>query len=217
MKTFCDYYRYATKMILKKGECIQDEGNIHAYFLHSGVCALCSKKETGEIKTHLYFTDQRIIGFAHFAKRILLHHHAVPSSMVFLAKTDCIVYSLSEEVFMNLMRGDPDFAQLVFNILSENYLNIFQRYLSIEEECVPIRICMFLIDYAYLDQGILKLPRFFTYNEIAEYLNIHPVTMSRVMIAMKQLGYVNREDHHIIIIDRKALENIVHKKLLFKY
>lgn len=219
MRRFEDYYSFATKMVVQKGEFIfTSKDDRHAYFLHSGICALCSAGKNKEVKTHLYFMDQRLIGFAHFARNVLSLHDSLPQNpLTVLAKTDCIVYRIDGETVMNLMRTDLYFSNLLFEILSENYLNIFHRYLQMEEENAPVRVCMLCMDYAIEDQGVLQLPRFFTSTEIAEYLNIHPVTLSRIMGTLKQLGCVKKEGHHIQILDPKVMEQIIHKEIEISY
>lgn len=219
MRRFEDYYSYATKMVVQKGEFIySSKDDSHAYFLHSGICALCSVGKNKELKTHLYFMDQRLIGFAHFARNVLSMHDNLPHNpLTVLAKTDCIVYRIDGEIVMNLMRTDLHFSNMLFEILSENYLNIFHRYLQMEEESAPIRVCMLCMDYAILDHGVLQLPRFFTSTEIAEYLNIHIVTLSRIMGALKQLGCVKKEGHHILILDPQMMKRIIHKEIEITY
>lgn len=219
MGPFEEYYIYAQKMIVQKGDIIYDaKENGNAFFLHSGICALGSVGKNGEMKTHLYFMDQRIMGFAHFARQIYPHLDKLPSNpLIIIAKTDCIVYKIHAEKLQELIENDVHFNHLMFETLSQNYMNIFQRYLQMEEDSVPIRVVMFLMDYARLDHEQLMLPRFFTYSEIAEYLNIHQVTLSRVFSAMRHLDCVSKENHHIMILKPDVLEAIIDKKITLTY
>ena len=137
--------------------------------------------------------------------------------MIIIAKTDCIVYKIHAEKLQELIENDVHFNHLMFETLSQNYMNIFQRYLQMEEDSVPIRVAMFLMDYARLDHEQLMLPRFFTYSEIAEYLNIHQVTLSRVFSAMRHLDCVSKENHHIMILKPDVLEAIIDKKITLTY
>lgn len=219
MNRFEDYYRYGEKMLVHKGEHIYDSMDEHyAYFLHSGICALSSIKKNGVTKTHLYFMDQRVIGFAHFTRHLYTQHRDLAkNALIIIAKTNCIVYRLDSEVLCNLMKTDLLFTNLLFEVLSENYQNIFLRYLQMEEESVPIRVCMFLMDYAIEKQGQYILPKFFTQSEIAEYLNIHTVTLSRVMSSLKQLHCVCKQDHHLYIIQPSMIKAIIHKEIELTY
>lgn len=219
MGRFEEYYIYAQKMIVQKGDIIYDaneDGN--AFFLHSGICALGSIGKNGEMKTHLYFMDQRIMGFAHFARKIYPHLDRIPDNpLIIIAKTDCIVYKIMADKLQDLIENDVHFNHLMFETLSQNYMNIFQRYLQMEEDSVPIRVAMFLLDYARCDQEHLVLPRFFNFSEIAEYLNIHQVTLSRVFSALRHLACVSKEDHHIIILKPDILRAIIDKKITLTY
>ena len=219
MKQFEDYYGYGEKMIVSKGERIYDSfDDQHAYFLHSGICALSSINANQEVKTHLYFMDQRIIGFAQFTRQLYESHRELPkNTLTLIAKTDCIVYRLDSSVLRNLMNSDLHFTNLLFEILSENYHNIFLRYLQMEEDSVPVRICMFLMDYAIMEQDQLVLPKFFTQSEIAEYLNIHTVTLSKVIGSLKQMNCICKENHHLIILQPQTLEAIIQKKIELTY
>ena len=209
MGPFEEYYIYAQKMIVQKGDIIYDaKENGNAFFLHSGICALGSVGKNGEMKTHLYFMDQRIMGFAHFARQIYPHLDKLPSNpLIIIAKTDCIVYKIHAEKLQELIENDVHFNHLMFETLSQNYMNIFQRYLQMEEDSVPIRVAMFLMDYARLDHEQLMLPR----------LNIHQVTLSRVFSAMRHLDCVSKENHHIMILKPDVLEAIIDKKITLTY
>lgn len=219
MKQFENYYCYGEKMIFTKGSVIlTPDDEQHAYLLHSGVCALSSRKKNQELKSHLYFMDQRIIGFANLTRNLLYPHETLPkNTLVLVAKTDCIVYRIDSEKIKTLMKTDLVFTNLLFETLSQNYLNIFHRFLQMEEESVPVRVCMFLLDYAYEEQGVTLLPRFFTFSEISEYLNIHLVTLSRVMRSLKNLGCVKKEDHHLVILRADMLKQIVEKEIELYY
>ena len=62
-----------------------------------------------------------------------------------IAKTDCVIYKMKGSVFHQLMKEDLAFCNLMYDILTENYLNIFQRYIQMEEASVPVRICTLLL------------------------------------------------------------------------
>lgn len=219
MGHFEEYYIYAQKMIMLKGDIIYDtKDNGNAFFLHSGICALGSIGKNGEMKTHLYFMDQRIMGFAHFARQIYPHLNKLPQNpLTIIAKTDCIVYKIDAKKLQELIENDVHFNHLLFETLSQNYINIFQRYLQMEEDSVPIRVAMFLMDYARCEHDQYMLPRFFTYSEIAEYLNIHQVTLSRVFSAMRHLECICKADHHIMILKPDVLKDIIDKKITLTY
>ena len=120
------------------------------------------------MKTHLYFMDQRIMGFAHFARQIYPHLDKLPSNpLIIIAKTDCIVYKIHAEKLQELIENDVHFNHLMFETLSQNYMNIFQRYLSDGRRQCSHSCSHVFNGLCTLDHEQLMLPRFFTYSEIA--------------------------------------------------
>lgn len=212
------YYQYATKEVIKKGEYITDHSfdndSKYAYFLHTGICALMSFSKDGYRKVHLYFSAKRVIGFA---KMGLIKTNIPFSKMILQAKSDCIIYKITKEQFTKLMNEDLSFSNLMYQILTENYLNIFRRYMQIEEESVPVRVSIFLLEYCEIKNGQQYLPLLFTYNEIADYLSIHPVTVSRVMIALKKIGGITRQGRGVVIVRPFILEKIIAKEVELDY
>lgn len=43
-----------------------------------------------------------------------------------------------------------------------------------------VRLCHLLLEVFHLTGGLVLLPQFFTYEEMAKYLGCHPVTISRI-------------------------------------
>lgn len=218
-----DYYRYAEKQVIPRGNYIYDSDDDfqrqHACLLDSGICALTSLTKEGDSKIHLYFAPKRIVGFAQLGEQRLSEclKHLSDQPVTIVAKTDCVVYKMKGSVFHQLMKEDLAFCNLMYDVLTENYLNIFQRYMQMEEASVPARICTLLLDYSVLQDGKYMLPHFFTYTEIANYLSIHPVTVSRVMIALKERGWILRHGQNVVIHDQAHLSSVARKEIILKY
>lgn len=218
-----DYYRYAERLEIPRGNYIYDSDDDfkrqHACLLDSGICALTTLTREGENKIHLYFAPKRMVGFAQLGEERLSEcmKQLTDQPISIIAKTDCVIYKMKGSVFHQLMKEDLAFCNLMYDILTENYLNIFQRYIQMEEASVPVRICTLLLDYCVLQDGEYMLPHFFTYTEIANYLSIHPVTVSRVMIALKERGCIIRHGQNVLVQDRALLGRVAHKDIILKY
>lgn len=221
-KVIEDYYPHAVPQYIKKGNYIYDplmSKSDCAYMLDSGICALTSFTPNGNHKIHMYVTAKHIVGFAHLIEQNVTLPQAFKATheIAIVAKTDCVVYKMESAVFSRLLQTDLDFNRLMFKIISENYLTIFHRYMQMEETSIPARICMFLSDYCEQDGGHTILPGYFTYNEISDYLNIHPVTAARIMGILKERGYIDKHGKKTCILNPEALQKIANKTEILKY
>ena len=215
-------YSACTRLSIPKGGRIVDASKKDAYdftyFLHSGICALSNITEEGKHKIYLYFTRPQPIGFSHIGIPHFRYSPFFGPIPVFItAKTDCILYRMKTSYFQRLMDENHRFCSYMFDSLMHNYLTLFQHMAENNGTSAPIRLCSFLLEYSSLQDGVLTLPSLFTYEEIGDYLDIHPVTAARIIRRLKDNGIVSRKGRSLHICSPELLEQILLKQSWFSY
>ena len=215
------FFPYGKRMVVKKGGSIYNsnraDDNRYAFFLDSGCCALSSLTKEGDERTYLYFREKRTIGFVQLTP-VLHERHSEPSSpFLITATTDCVLYRVSQEMFMYLLQNNAEFGNYMLRVLSENYLDLLHRYHEAQDECATVRLCRLLLEYAEEINGQLVMPSYFTHVEFSHYLGTHVVTVSRIMAQLKQRGYIEKMGHKIILCAPKELRQLVETGMNFDF
>lgn len=208
------------KMHIQKGAFIfqhSDEPNEkYVYLLDEGICALTSMTMDGEENIHLYFHPCRIISFnQHIITEKL--HPASDIRFAIIAKTDCTVFQIPLATFWEMLRTDMDFNQHVMQTLANNYEEVLVHLHWRVEKSAIARLCYLLLEIAGSSRKQKIVPKFFTYAELAKYLGVHQVTVSRIMTKLKKLGYLKRCPEGLSIEDEGSLRSLTENEIRFKY
>lgn len=206
------FYRYGKKFSVKRGEYISNPGKSRddecAFLLDSGICALTSLSKDGKEKIFLYFSGKRIVGFT----QLMPIREPSPERrecFFIQAKTACTVYRITREVFFRLLKTDPDFLSFMLRVLSENYVEILNRFSQAQEESAITRLCYLLLEQSREENGRLVFPSYFTYVELSKYLGVHPVTIARIMEKLKQSGYIAKSGSSLVVEEPKRLKELI--------
>lgn len=218
------FWKYMTgkgrKIHIQKGVFIYqhtDEPNEkYIYLLEEGICALTSMTLDGEETIHLYFHPRRLISFnQHFITKEL--NPACDLRFAIIAKTPCTVYQIPLSVFRGMLRTDMDFNQYVMETLANNYQEVLVHLHWRVEKSAIARLCYLLLEIAQSNHTNTLVPRFFTYSELAKYLGVHQVTVSRIMTKLKKLGYIKKCPEGLSIENTEALWALMEPDSQFKY
>ncbi|MGT2925438.1 helix-turn-helix domain-containing protein [Streptococcus caviae] len=85
------------------------------------------------------------------------------------------------------------------------------------DEPVALRYCRFLLEHSKLINGRYELPKFFKYQEIADYLAIHPVTVAKLTKTLAIQNILSKSGQQIIIRDHQALTRLLADQDDFDY
>lgn len=218
------FWKYMTdkgrKMHIEKGTFLyqhtDDPCEKFIYLLEEGICALTSMTMDGEENIHLYFHPRRLVSFnQHFSSEKPYPASEVRFSII--AKTECTVYQLPLSTFFNMLRTDMDFNQFVMRTLADNYHEVLLHLHWRVEKSAISRLCYLLLEIVQSSRRQNLVPKFFTYAEMAKYLGVHQVTVSRIMTRIKKLGYVKKCPEGLIIENEKALRTLIENESPFKY
>jgi CRP-like cAMP-binding protein len=105
----------------------------------------------------------------------------------------------------------------MLKVLAENYMDILTRYRQNLEDPTSIRLCRLLIEFAGMQNGMLVMPSFFTYAELARYLGTHPVTIARIMSKLKEDGCISKHGKSTIILDPKRIQKMIDQNTPIDY
>lgn len=214
-------YKYGTKISVKKGGCIfnprSKEEHYSVYLLDSGICALTSITKNGDEKIYLYFAERRIVNFVPMMSGFSKSIRTETNPFTIVAKTDCVLYKLSESVFQQLLHNNPEFVQCIMQVMAENYINVVDHFLQSQEESAVVRLCRFLLEYSEIKKEKQFLPSYFTYEELAKYLDIHKVTVARIFAKLKHYGYISRQGHTIILEHPDRIQNLIDADINLDY
>lgn len=214
------FMKHGTPMKKQKNQFIFDptvsRNMSEAYFLVEGVASLTALNEEGEEMVYLYFNEQRIIGFAEILAR---KYRYSPSASLFIppaafwitAKSDCVYYTMKEPVFSRLLDEDIRFASAVLEAISLNYLEIINKVQHTRNVDKETLFCEWLLSCRVKRNDLSIVPKTFTFTEVAKYLGMHPVTVSRIAGNLRNQGILSRIDGCLVITDEKRLLELVRR------
>ena len=198
-----------TPIQLPKGHrfTIEDHGTHYLYCLKDGVCGLVRYTASGKEIIYYYFQNGDVPGIARYN---LLYHkqdraisHEIQYSLV--AKTPCTVSKLSFTKAHELARQYPEVESYLNFSFSNYYFSILDHLHSSKETATATRLYRLLLQLALPDPEGYRIHKHFTYTELAKYLGVHYVTVSREMAELKQMGIIAKRGHETVISDREAL------------
>lgn len=134
----------------------------------------------------------------------------------FVAGTDCYCSRIPVEVIKQFLRSQPELLeQLVATAVHEcGYL--MNLYLGKTEVPAPAALCSWMLERLKKDEdGQDYLPAYH-HDDIAKFLNLHKITVSRIFGALKRDGVLEKTSHGLVVHDMERLreyaENIRHLK-----
>lgn len=191
-----------------------DQGGSFAHFLDSGSCSLSGFTRDGSEHIFLYFHGQRVVGFMQLMP---IEFGGDPPHIVVTAKTPCVVYRVTREQFQGFLREESSFQTYMLQVVSENYLNLIKHYQSGQGQCATSRLCALLLDYAGREGDALCMPAYFNMAEFSRYLGVHTVTVSRIMVQLKQRGYIEKQGRRILLRDPEGLGRLIRDQSNFDF
>ena len=133
------------------------------------------------------------------------------------AKTVCAIYWVHKEKFREATLKDSVLNNQYLKDITDNYMELFWRYCQRREEAVPVRFCRLLVKMSQKNGEEDVLPSFFTYREISAYLGINPITVARLVKALKKAGYIRKAGNRIVLADSLAVRKIIDDGTNLKY
>lgn len=215
------FEQYGMRIEVKKETsiCSPRLSDSYVYYLVEGIASLTSMTIEGEEKDFIYFPHDHLLGFA---PALMRHYRRKRGAEVISGtenedrkmfgidtKTDCVFYRLDEKTFENLIERDSDFLSYVMETVTCNYVTLVRKFYDAQEERASVRLYKWFLSFSKSEDGYRTVPRGFTYAEIAKYLGMHPVTVSKLASNLKKSGIIAKENGQILIIDERRLRDMI--------
>lgn len=178
-------------------ELCREEGNLKKlkkgdYFLISGdVCKYLGYISSGSFKYVAYTEkgEEKIVGLetiGGFVANWPYCLHKLPSRLSIIANSDSEIYCLPISKILNMVKEELDFAKLVCQATEQMFYTIYDRTIDLYTKTPYER-------YEDLMKKCPMIFEIFDLKDIASYLNITPIYLSRIRKKLKE-----EEDKNLI-------------------
>ena len=220
-----DLYKYGQRFTVKRGEIISDsiEGldSEYMYILDKGLAALTSTNKRGDEFIYIFFKAPRCIGFSPLVQQMIgvepfptIHE---PTMLSILAKSDCVLYRICQNDFLELMKK-RDFSDFMLNVVFSTYMDVLYHYYTSREASAAGRLCGLIVEQSEQDKsGRLILDSVFTYDELSHYLGVHNITVARIMSSLKKEGIIKKDGRKTVIADMDKLKAVMNEEIILQY
>lgn len=191
---------------VKRSECLYNRTarDKYVYFLEEGICALTSTSSDGRECTYQYFLSGDFISFIPAFNR----HYPDDTFHAFaiMAKSDCRLCRISYSLFLSYVDEHPVLYRWLFEKAVTHYDNALRHSYSLQEGDNLMSLCQALMELATPLNSHYVLQKEFSYGELANYLGIHTITVTRLMARLKELGIIRKNGHQTVIPDMAQLK-----------
>ena len=173
------------------------------YFIISGCAHVLNYSSSGRAVTYASAAEGEMFG-----EMAAIDNQ--PRSAWVCAITFCKLIRISEEIFMNFVRDNPNFAMSVLRKLSSNLRELDKRLINILSLGAEQRLCIEIISMAEPDPEVpgryrvLDMP---THSIFANLIGSSRETVSQILSRLKTECLITLSDKGLEISDRKKLEN----------
>lgn len=211
------FYTHAEQIIVEKNKIIYAPDNESQadslYFLESGMVALMSYSRNGEERVYLYMKGPRIISFMTLLLDVIncreITDICIPSHLVQMTKTRCILHRMSGSMFRKLLDEDLKFNHLILQATAANFQEVLSHFQQALEDSASVRLCRLLLDFSINKDGKKVLPKTMSFLEMSKYLGTHPVTVSRIVAILKKEGCIVKEQGYVVVQDDTKLRQMI--------
>ena len=191
----------------------------YIYYLVSGVASLSSINCEGDVSVFMYFTQDQVLGFA---SSMLRHYRDMAGIQSYIsvlpdlsfgieAKTKCRFYRMEEKQFLKLMQEDHQFLYCMMEVAMFHYASFIKKVQNCHDGDAKAKFAYCLLSLSRKQKDIRVVPKVFTYVELARYLDMHPVTVSKLAMSLKDEGIIDKKEGCIRILDEDALKAYLYK------
>ena len=201
------FVQYGRKVKIEKelDLCSPKLTDSYVYYLDQGIVSLTAITDEGEEKIFLYFKENRILGFAPVLTRFFGLSRHKGEVFGIDPKTDCVFYKMEEKVFNKLLRENREFMIRVMENITFNYADLVNKHYEMKGNSAGQRFCKCLLEFSIQEGDMRCVPKSFTYVEIAKYLGIHPVTVSKMAAVLREKQIIQKTARGIEILNIKEL------------
>lgn len=191
------------------------------YVLVEGVCSLSTFAESGKESVILYFKPGDFVGYV----PLLIEEKRMQetSSLEYLtgvstySKTDCKLSRISGATFSTL-RKNAEFNEMLMDSVFRHYQCAVVAHRIRASKAAPAAVAAFVLYQSEADcNGRQSLSSFFTYSEISKSLDLHPVSVGRVISALIKTGALVREGRKLVVKNYRFMVGVANEEIDLKY
>lgn len=203
----------------KKGDCLLPAGERveYVYYLTKGTVyrELISDKGYESILSRKNNSNaiQSLVG-------ILALYTDIEGNIIhsgFFAHTDCIAYKIPKDVCMQYLRDHPDMMEDLLRYSLEEYVRVLKILNARREGNSTASLCKLLLERARPTEQGLLVSKKCTNVEMAKILNIHKVTVNRMLRVLKEESVLERTADGLLILQPELLRQYADDEKAFKY
>lgn len=182
----------------------------HVFFLHRGIAISKRIHADGTEELLLFAKENNFIGIPNYftASRQLAEHDTS-----IYACTDCILYKFSADDFHALSYQHPEILEfIIIKIGLENH--IFRKQMDdISHKRTINALASLLINMKVDTPSGMQIPVCITNNDIATYLKIHFVTVSKMLHLLIENDILEKREKQLYIVDYEKLLALANNEL----
>ena len=205
----------ATLCKFTKGECLVQQGDPldYIYYLTEGVCERIELSEDGgEVLFNKKMPNDgpnSIVGL----NTLWAASAGFCYVNTFVAITDVVCYRIDAVEAKKALQKCPEALDEILSTLSQKYLTLKEMYKSRQERRAPNQLCALLLKNIVITAEGMYINKKLKNVEISRQLNIHPVTVAKIMSFLQKEDILQRTSNGIKVLDFDRLVAYVDEKM----
>lgn len=195
----------AVRCTFRAGEYLvqQDQPRRYVFYLTEGNGEWLEYTEDGEA---LYFRSkhagdtQDVVG---------LHNLWSPEplySYSFVSTSDIVCYRIDEADAREAIHRRPDAMEAVLIMLTRKFQELRKLYNARQSRHISNQVCAYLLDSIVQNANGIRLPKKLTNVSISHRLNVHQVTVAKIMKFLQTEGVISRTADGVRVLNLPRLE-----------
>ena len=202
----------------QKGEIILHQGEqpMYLYYVETGECyRLLTTDKGDEVIYNIKAGGQ---GIQSLLGALTAFSPEYRNPFSFVAKTPCHCLRIAVHRFRDWSKERPDVLLALLSMTLAQTTELRATFQSRQEGRAANRLCLLLMQNSQLIDGQLVVCKRYTYTEMAAFLGIHKVTVSRIVHSLCEEGTLAKKGAYLVITnpDRLKLYADNQEKVLYK-
>ncbi len=217
MKIDLDFLANYPLETFERGTVIFEKGKElkYVYYLTEGICAGMELMVNGAHTMPLFYHEKEFMGVA---KELLMTGSNIPMGNC-VAKTKVTVYKVPVEDFRIYLRQNPEvYQEVTKSVVKSQHEMLEIAHMRIRGNSVAI-VCnclAALMRPMWREKKDYYIPNLFTITDISANIQLHRVTVSRIMKRLTEAGIIEKKSYGWKVLDAKLLEEYAAGERLFE-
>lgn len=188
----------------------------YVYYLIEGICAGMDLTVNGSHVFPLFYHEGEFMGVA---KELLMTGSNIPIGNC-VAKTKAMAYKVPVEDFRIYIRQYPEvYQEVTKSVINSQHqmLNIAHMRIRGNSVAIVCNCLAALMRPLWRDKKDYYVPSVFTITDISANIQLHRVTVSRIMKRLTEAGIIEKKSYGWKILNPGLLEEYASGEKLFEY